>query len=252
MHIGFTMIDNARIEQAHEVGPSAFLAYCAIVRHANDDRKAWPGIDRLASMTGLSTRWVKHEIGVLEASGWLVVERSKGHVNTYVLPPAESKEPQFPTTKVSSEAQFTQVVNSSSPGSEAQFTQVVNSSSPEVDLRTIPIKKTNRTRPKRDCAVAVVFPSELSSDLFKKAWGRWTAHRKEIKKTLTPSTTKAQLKKLAAWGEARAIAAIDQSIEAGWTGIFETNVGAKNGKRSFPLGPGQRHASATAKNPGEF
>jgi hypothetical protein len=86
--------------------------------------------------------------------------------------------------------------------------------------------------------------------MFKEAWGRWTAHRKEIKKTLTPTTTAAQLKKLASWGVDRAIAAIDHSIEAGWTGIFEEKKSGGDGharKNGFPVGPGHRHGGTVGK-----
>jgi hypothetical protein len=80
----------------------------------------------------------------------------------------------------------------------------------------------------------------LDCDSFREAWQRWTAHRREIRKTLTPSTTAAQLKKLAGWGVARAVAAIDRSIEAGWQGIFEDKANGKPAHNNFAAGPGQR------------
>ena len=102
--------------------------------------------------------------------------------------------------------------------------------------RTRPTDETHRTRPKRGCAAAVVVPAELDSDMFKEAWGRWTAHRKEIGKALTPSTTKAQLKKLATLGVTRAVIAIDHSIENGWTGLFEPSTNG-NGQAKTPSEP---------------
>lgn len=131
---GFTKIDAAAIERGGEIGPSAFLVYCVIARHSDERRRAWPGIDRLAAMTGLSTRWIKHAIGVLEQVGWVVVERNIGKSNIYTLPPVASREPQFPRP-----------VNPSSPGSEVEFTTPVNPSSPEQDPRTRP--KNNRCAP---------------------------------------------------------------------------------------------------------
>jgi len=65
------------------------------------------------------------------------------------------------------------------------------------------------------------FPKELDGEDFAKAWERWKQHRKEIKHKLTDSTAAAQLKKLAAMGSGRAVAAIDHSISGGWQGIFE-------------------------------
>ena len=61
---------------------------------------------------------------------------------------------------------------------------------------------------------------------FRLMWAVWEQHRKEIRKKLTPTTTRLQLKKLAAMGETRAIAALKHSIEQGWTGIFEPKGGA--------------------------
>jgi len=96
----------------------------------------------------------------------------------------------------------------------------------------------------RGCAASVVsIPTELDSDVFREAWERWTAHRKEIKKKLTPTTTAAQLKRLAAWGEARAVAAIERSIEAGWTGIFEDE------KKTNRIGPGQKYDPTAPEQP---
>lgn len=61
----------------------------------------------------------------------------------------------------------------------------------------------------------------FESEAFRATWAEWEQHRKEIRKKLTPTTVKRQFKKLAEMGEARAIASLLQSIENGWTGIFE-------------------------------
>jgi hypothetical protein len=64
-------------------------------------------------------------------------------------------------------------------------------------------------------------PSELDTPAFHIAWDEWIQHRKEKGRPLTPSTASKQLHQVGAWGEARAIAAIDYSILKGWQGIFE-------------------------------
>lgn len=64
-------------------------------------------------------------------------------------------------------------------------------------------------------------PPELDTPAFQVAWAEWIQHRKEKGKPLTPSTASKQLKELSAWGQDRAIAAIDHSILKGWQGIFE-------------------------------
>lgn len=63
-------------------------------------------------------------------------------------------------------------------------------------------------------------PPNLSTPAFIEAWGNWRQHRKEIKHPLTPMSAKMQLKKLAEWGEAKAIESIETSIMNGWVGVF--------------------------------
>lgn len=66
----------------------------------------------------------------------------------------------------------------------------------------------------------VVFPESLNSPDFKKAWSEWEQHRKEIKKKLTPTTIKRQLKTLSQFKIEIAISSIEKSIQQGWTGLF--------------------------------
>lgn len=67
----------------------------------------------------------------------------------------------------------------------------------------------------------IEFPPELiESEDFMEAWARWTVYRVEKKKKMTPSTQSAALKKCLKVGIPSAIAAITESIENGWTGLF--------------------------------
>jgi hypothetical protein len=61
----------------------------------------------------------------------------------------------------------------------------------------------------------------FGSPEFETAWAEWVNHRKHKRASLTPEAIKRQRAKLAAMGETRAIAAINFSIEQGYTGIFE-------------------------------
>jgi hypothetical protein len=66
---------------------------------------------------------------------------------------------------------------------------------------------------------------ELLDDFgFTAAWESWERYRVELKKKLTPSTKKSQLKNLAKYSPAVAIKAIDKSIEHGWTGLFPEKI----------------------------
>ena len=75
----------------------------------------------------------------------------------------------------------------------------------------------------------VVFTESWMNDSdFQTAWADWVQHRKELKKSLTPSTTKSQLKKMVADGKARSIATIEHSISNGWTGLYEPDAKTTN------------------------
>lgn len=68
--------------------------------------------------------------------------------------------------------------------------------------------------------------TELPEWLDKEAWANWEQHRKEIRKKLTPSTIKSQLKMLEKNKEDH-VAIIEKSIQNGWTGLFEIKGGKK-------------------------
>ena len=94
-----------------------------------------------------------------------------------------------------------------------------------LNLNSLPLNeephayRKNNKDPKKN--QGVIFPAELQSDAFRDSWESWSKHRREIRKKLTPSTVAKQLTKLSRIGEQRAVAAIDHSIEKGYTGIFE-------------------------------
>ncbi len=76
----------------------------------------------------------------------------------------------------------------------------------------------------------ITFPPELDTPEFHVSWASWEAHRREIKKKLTPSSVSRQLASLSAVGVANAIRAIERSIEMGWTGLFPEDVRTRSGK----------------------
>lgn len=69
--------------------------------------------------------------------------------------------------------------------------------------------------------VTQTFPDNLNTDSFKAQWARWVKYRNETRHKLTPTTIDAQLSKLSKMGEAGAFAAIQQSLDNGWQGLFE-------------------------------
>jgi hypothetical protein len=83
-----------------------------------------------------------------------------------------------------------------------------------------------------DCLSSSSTPEDdvpFHSVQFTEAWNEWKQHRKEKRKPITPTTQSRQFRAFREWGEQRTIAAIQNSIEKGWTGIFEP----KNSRQSF-------------------
>ncbi len=68
---------------------------------------------------------------------------------------------------------------------------------------------------------------------FNDAWMRWTKYRREIGKSLKPTTVKAQLALLTKVAPAVAVAMIDQSILQQWTGLFEVKTNGSTQARGL-------------------
>lgn len=69
-----------------------------------------------------------------------------------------------------------------------------------------------------------LIPASLKTIEFEIAWDQWCRYRKEIKQSITKSTAKRQLQMLGRYPPVVAIAAIDQSITNGWSGLFPDKI----------------------------
>jgi hypothetical protein len=67
------------------------------------------------------------------------------------------------------------------------------------------------------------------TDMGIRGWNEWVGYRKEIKKKMTPATVKKQAAFLKDKTPDQQQAIIDQSIQNGWTGLFEIKEVNKNG-----------------------
>ena len=95
-----------------------------------------------------------------------------------------------------------------------------------------------------------LFPPLLDTLKFRTVWVEWLAYRREIKKTVKPITQKKQLKKLATYGEARAIERLERSMANGWTGFdFEPDKrgSAAKGRGREPVGTDDERREQIAK-----
>lgn len=92
----------------------------------------------------------------------------------------------------------------------------------------------------------VLIPLPFNSHAFTFAWNEWNDYRREMRKKLTPSTAKKQLAKLAKFPEHTAIEMINQSIEKGWSGLFEVE------EKTNPNGKAFNKNDRTEFNQNEF
>jgi len=179
-------------------------------------------------LSGMSIKMIDRKTGVngfgnaLALSGWLV-EDSSG-----VTLPNFGEHNGATAKKRSSTAKRQADFKSKSKGAKNHTTvkDAGKSNAPALPVDNAPaLPREDKSR------VDKIRKEELPHGvLFAKAWSEWGVFRKEIKKKLTPSTESKQLKKLGSMTESQAIASIDQSIEKGWAGLFDTDSGLPTSK----------------------
>ena len=69
-----------------------------------------------------------------------------------------------------------------------------------------------------------LIPDNLKTVEFEIAWDQWCQYRRQGKNKMTRLTAERQLSKLGRYPPAVAVAAIDVSIERGWTGLFPERI----------------------------
>lgn len=108
--------------------------------------------------------------------------------------------------------------------------------------------KTEKKPPKSPKGTSLPLPH---GPRFKEAWENWVKHRSEIRKKLTPTSTKAQLKKLGEMPEARAVAMIEHTISNGWQGLREPEPpkGQGNPQQVARANPRQKRKIDWSKEP---
>jgi len=202
--------------------PHAFRVLCHLLRRAGDDGRCNPSAEGIAKACQMDVDTVWKCIAKLEADSllsrkkerfqgcntyvlnlpfdgkWGVIDDSPTHGKTGVIDPLQS--PEKPG------CQLTDKPGCQLPAKPGQE---------ETLLKETPSKKPKKREPE----VTETLP--FDSPEFAVAWREWQQHRKELGKSIKPTSATKQLKQLADMGESRAVAAINHSITRGWTGIFE-------------------------------
>ena len=98
-------------------------------------------------------------------------------------------------------------------------------------------KREEKSKEKKPPSPFANLPVELDTTDFREALADWVRHRKEIRKPLTPTSVKQQLRQFADWGPARSLAAIRYTLTKGWQGLREPEPDAVGGAPPKPPRP---------------
>lgn len=186
-------IDNEFVDEyAKKVGPVATLVYLSLSRHADQGTQtAFPSMQTIAEEVGIKSRntiakGIKklQQYGIIDTKEAIDPSNGKRLNNVYTL------------------------LSRKFWKKDAQ---------PETPKKIVVKAKQEKLIPDNDPEMA-----EIASHypwLNKEAWDEWVTYRKEIRKKLTASTVKRQLKELEQHKEDH-VEMIANSIRNGWTGIF--------------------------------
>ena len=132
-----------------------------------------------------------------------------------------------------------------SPEVPARPPEVPARHDPTPSLKERKNERNERNEPPTPNKVGGLIPENLRGDIFEKLWTEWKQHRREIRKPLTPTSEAKQLKRLSEMGMARAIKAVENTIEKGWQGVREPDPDEKtappgNATPDFEIGELQK------------
>ncbi len=198
-----------------EIGRAA-CAYIVLARHANRDGECWPSQETIAEAIGVSMRSVREYLAILENTGLIQRRQRRRKTDVFTLPDLIKPGSVLPGLNSNPASCFRQARQPASvkPGS------------------VLPRKNNHLTKPPNKAADAAL-PEVLDTEKFRDAWTAFQQHRREAKKTMTPTAESRAIIKLERMGHDRAVAALDHSMANGYTGVYEPSSNG-NGKPSQP------------------
>lgn len=93
---GWFWIDNKVLDMLSTIGPTAFIVYAILARHANVNRKCHPGLTTIARMAGMKTKKpVLQALKVLARNRFIAINRKRSKTgvhshNEYTLLPIDT------------------------------------------------------------------------------------------------------------------------------------------------------------------
>ncbi|UPL20211.1 helix-turn-helix domain-containing protein [Alcaligenes faecalis] len=217
--------------------PAQKAVLISLADNANDQGVCWPSVESISARTCLSERSVQNAIKWLIDAGALQAQQRQGRSTVYTVTPAAFAPPQEMRGANKDE---TPANNDRTP---AAFAPIPAAAAP----RTVKEPSRNRKEPQKKISVEV--PGWLDAD----AWSMWDEFRKQKSgKAWTDAAKRLSLRtleKLYADGHDPA-AAVEQSIERGWTGIFPVKDSMQTGQSSNGFDP-LAYVNRNRKRPGD-
>ena len=201
-----------------ELTPEALKALCRFPGHANK-------LDASLAASG----FVRREGNTLHALNWdeynasLIANWANG------MRPKKQKTQRKPKKKAIAKPSI-------SHGLAAPSNPIPSNPSTKDELSGTEDENQNaQTPPKEEeWKARIPLPSVLDTARFRGAWALWEKHRRETKiKAYEPTGMAVQFKRLAEWGEERAVAAIEHSICQNYQGIYEPKANDSKPQRAF-------------------
>lgn len=185
-----------------ESGPekqSQLLVMLALADFANDAGVCWPSMETLALKVRMTERGTRKIVGTLKADGWISVKIGGGRhgCNEYTLFPERHTGIIKPGTQENPEH------DSLKPGTETQKTLNRGSAEPSGNIK----KPSSNSARQILCSV---LKDETADDFI--------AHRKAMKKQVTPQAAKQLVNKVEGLEDPDAV--FNESIANGWQGVF--------------------------------
>jgi DNA-binding transcriptional ArsR family regulator len=218
---------------------STKLVALALADHADEQGVCWPSLARLTARTGTHRATVLRHLRALEDAGVISRERRwKGEgerdSTRYVLPRLAA--PGVVADCDGGSRSLHLGVGAERDGGRCRARRGVGA---ERDGEPSVEPSLNQRRGESPTGASRGFdprgaeiPESLDLPAFLSAWQEWCAHREEIRKRLTPTSVRRQLRELAAMGPRRAVRAIEHTIARGWQGIREPDPAGGAGRES--------------------
>lgn len=154
----------------------------------------------------------------------------------------------FSELYLNDERGFTKSTNEPTVKAESAFSKSTN---PPLDIsNNLLTENTSENTTKNNSSIISSFEKtvELPNWLNLEAWNKWVQHRKEIKKPLTPTSTKQQLLFLEA-NKSDHVEIIEASISGGYMGLFPIKRDGKKALMDRCLNEKKRNYTVDPNNP---